>query len=68
MRTELKVLRVKHKMTQAQFAEKIGVSRGMYALIEQGNRNGTQEVWQRLQTAFNVPDGEIWRLMKNDEE
>lgn len=67
-RTALKVFRVQQKMTQAEFAEKVGYSRSQYALIEQGNRKGTQDFWNKLQTAFNIPDAEVWALTKIDEE
>lgn len=67
-RMALKVFRVKQNMTQAQFAEKVGYSRSQYALIEQGNRKGTQDFWNKLQTAFNVPNSEMWSLTKIDEE
>lgn len=68
MRTELKVLRVKQKMTQAQFAEKIGVGRALYASIENGSRNGTLEFWQKFKDAFGIPENEIWRYTQNDED
>ncbi|MGN0804389.1 MAG: helix-turn-helix transcriptional regulator [Candidatus Coproplasma sp.] len=67
-RIELRVFRVKQHMTQAQFAEKIGCSRTHYALIEQGNRNGTQDFWNKLQAAFNIADAEMWELTKIDGE
>ena len=67
-RTALKVFRVKHKMTQAEFAEKVGCSCSMYALIEQGNRTGTLDFWQKVKTAFNISDAEMWALTKIDEE
>ena len=37
MRTELKILRIKHRLTQAQLAEKLGVSYATYNLIEQAS-------------------------------
>lgn len=66
MRTELKVFRVKQNMTQEEFAEKIGFSRSQYALIEQGNRNGTIDFWDKLKSTFNIPDSDMWNLMKNE--
>lgn len=65
-RTALKVFRVKQKMTQAQFAEKLGYSRTQYAMIEQGNRDGKQDFWNKLQTVFNIADSEMWSLMQVD--
>lgn len=67
MRTNLKVLRVKHQLTQAQLAEKLGVSYATYNLIEQGKRKGSTEFWQRIQTLFNLTDAEMWQLYANKE-
>ena len=68
MRTELRVFRVRQKMTQAQFAEKIGVGRALYASVENGSRNGTLYFWQRFKDAFDIPESDIWRYTQNDED
>lgn len=68
MRTNLKVFRVKKKLTQAQIAEKIGVSRMVYAYVEQGKRGANQEFWDALQRAFEIPDAEMYPLQKLDKE
>lgn len=60
--------RKKQKLTQAEMAEKIGVSTSGYVLIELGKRNGTMEFWEKLQSVFNLPDEEIWGLMKCEKE
>ena len=65
-RTNLKVFRVKLKLSQAQIAEKIGVNRGTYAAIEKGARNGSYKFWTALQIAF--PNANIGELMKVDED
>lgn len=67
MRTELKILRIKHHLTQAELAEKVGVSYATYNLIEQGKRKGSTEFWAKLQTAFNLTDAEMWQLYANKE-
>lgn len=68
MRTNLKLLRVKHKLTQAQMAVKLYCARCTYAAIETGERNGSRQFWQTLQKVFNIPDSEMWELQKQDEE
>lgn len=68
MRTNLKVFRIAHKLKQAEFAVKIGVSRATYSLVERGMRSGTGEFWAAIQREFNVPDSEMYSLMKLDEE
>lgn len=67
-RTNLKLFRVKHKMSQEQIAEKIGCTRATYSSIESGKRTGRQAFWLDLQKAFDIPDADLWGLMKPDEE
>lgn len=67
MRTELKILRIKHHLTQVQLAEKVGVSYATYNLIEQGKRKGSTEFWHKLQKQFNLTDAEMWQLYSNKE-
>ncbi len=68
VRTKLKQFRVGTKLTQAEFAEKIGVSRATYSFVETGQRGGTHEFWQAIQDVFNVPDEDMYALQKLDEE
>lgn len=68
MRLNLKVFRIKHKLTQAKFAEKVGVSRQNYRMIEKGERSGDlQGFWNSLQKSFNVPDEKMFALTKIEE-
>lgn len=68
MRTELKKFRVGLHLTQAEFAAEIGCSRATYSFIERGERSGSASVWMAIQKKFNVPDSEMWKLQKLDEE
>lgn len=67
-RTNLKLFRVKNKLSQAAISEKIGCQRATYSAIECGKRSGRKDFWNKLQQAFNVPEGEMWELMKLDAE
>lgn len=67
MRTELKVLRVKNKLTQKELADKLGVSYPTYNLIEQGKRVGSTGFWLDLQSLFKLDDGELWKIYKTNE-
>ena len=67
MRTNLKILRVKHQLTQKEIADKVGVSYATYNLIEQGKRKGSTEFWKRIQERFNLTDAEMWQLYTNKE-
>ncbi len=68
MRTELKKFRIGKHLTQAQFAKKIGVSRATYSFVERGERSGGGLFWSSVQCVFSVPDEEMWKLQKLDEE
>ena len=68
MRTNLKLLRVKHYMTQEEFAASVDISRTAYASIEQGNSNGTRRFWVNVQNEYGIRDADMWELMKNDAE
>ena len=64
MRTDLKVLRVKHGLTQTDLAKMLGVSVATYCLIEQGKRRGSVENWLKIQQIFKLGDAEVWNLQK----
>lgn len=64
MRTELKKFRVGEHLTQSEMAEKIGVSRVTYQLVENGKRSGNHTFWKNLKFVFEVPDEEMWKLQE----
>ena len=66
MRMNLKVLRVKHLLTQEEMAAKIGCTRGSYQAIEKGYRQGGKTFWRNLQLAFNIKDVDMWALQKDE--
>lgn len=68
MRTNLKVFRIKQKMTQAEFAKAVGYTRSHYGRIENGDYDPRQEFWEKLKKRFNVSDTLLLQLMKKDEE
>lgn len=66
MRTNLKIFRVRHNMTQEQTAESIGCNRMTYAAIENGKRIPSTQFREKFQTAFNISDNDFMELMKID--
>lgn len=68
MRKNLKIFRATKLLSQEQMAATIGVTRSTYAAIENGDREGRKTFWRLLQCAFNIPDAEMYGLMKNEEE
>lgn len=63
-RRNLKVFRIKHGLTQQAIAEKIGVCRSIYSEVERGSRKCSVSFLCKLQSAFNIPDADIWALTK----
>lgn len=67
-RTELKVIRIKNKMTQKEVAHQLGISIGAYSFIESGKRNGSIATWSKLKKIFNLTGEETWNLMHHQEQ
>lgn len=64
-RENLKKARQKASMTQKQVAEYLGISERYYRLIESGTRNGTFEVWDKLEDLFRIHQ-RILRKLSSD--
>lgn len=62
-RVKLKQLRVSLDLSQEQMADRLNVSRSMYAAIENGQRYGTLKFWNNLQVTFCVPKQEVFEMM-----
>ena len=63
-RHDLYLFRCDKKLTQAEMAKKIGVSRATYSFVERGKRSGSGEFWMKFQKAFNIPDTEMLKYQK----
>lgn len=66
MRTKLKILRIKHQLTQDEIAARLGYKRAYFGHVESGHTGGSQEFWQRLQNAFQLTDDEVQELKAID--
>lgn len=66
MRVELKVLRIRHGLSREEMAKRCGVNFSTYSAIEAGSRNGRPCFWEQIQKSFNIPDCDMWKLMKNN--
>ena len=62
MRVNLKCLRVQHDLTQDQMAERLGVTRTTYNLIENGKSKGSVDFWLTLKREF--PEADITEMTK----
>ncbi|MBP3573228.1 MAG: helix-turn-helix transcriptional regulator [Prevotella sp.] len=66
-RLKMKAFRAGLGLSQQQMADKLGCSRGRYAGIEAGKRNGDQNFWLNFQKVFNISDSEVWEFMTQKE-
>lgn len=64
-RKNLKLLRIKHDLTQEELAKALNISLSSYNLIENGERNGSIVFWNSLQDFFKLTGEEIWNLQNN---
>ncbi len=64
-RENLKKARKEAGMTQKQVAEYLKISERYYRLIESGKRNGTFEVWDKLEDLFRIHQ-RILRKLSSD--
>lgn len=62
MKTKIKVFRAIHNMTQAELAEKLGVTRQTINAIEAGKYAPSVELALRMAKMFNVTVNDIFQL------
>jgi transcriptional regulator with XRE-family HTH domain len=60
---KIKEFRVKKGVTQVEFAQKVGVSKGYIAQIETGTRKVNIKFLDKLQAAFNIPGTQILEII-----
>lgn len=65
-RMNLKLFRVGKNLSQAEMADALGVPRQTYAMVERGQRRGSDEMWAKLKITFDVPDADMWALMQKE--
>lgn len=65
-RIRLKQLRIGLQLTQQEIADRLHISPFSYTAIENGKRDGSQNFWSELQRAFQIPDGDMYALMKKE--
>jgi DNA-binding XRE family transcriptional regulator len=62
-RIKLKQFRIGLDLSQEQMADSLGVSRSMYAAIENGQRYGTLKFWKNLEVTHNVSPADVYEMM-----
>ena len=61
---KLFTLRKAAGLTQIETAQKLGIPVNLYAAVEQGKSNGKTSLWADIQKLFDVPDEDMWELIK----
>ena len=64
MNIALKVKRVEKGLTQKEVSKQLGIVNTGYSLIETGKRSGKLEIWLAIQKLFEIPDEEMWGIIK----
>lgn len=67
-RTNLKIFRIRKKMSQAKFADELGYSRNHYARIESGLHEVPLKLLVALSEKYGMTLDEARALTKNDED
>jgi DNA-binding XRE family transcriptional regulator len=62
-RIKMKQMRIGLDLSQEQMADRLNVSRSLYAAIENGKRYGTLKFWRNLQETLSLPKDEVFEMM-----
>ena len=62
----LKSKRVAVGLSQQDVSERLGITLTAYSLIETGKRMGKLETWIKIQNLFQIPDSEMWNIIKHN--
>ena len=63
-RTNLKIFRIKHDLTQEEMAARLHVPKPTYVSIELGLRNGNSIFWDKFQKEFKVKNADMRDLQE----
>lgn len=63
----LKGLRASRDLSQQEMADRLGISRSTYSMIEQGRRNGSGVLWTKLRDEFGLSPEQVFEVMKEVE-
>lgn len=63
-RRKLKLLRLTAELNQAEMAERCGVSKSTYCMIEKGSYRGSIDFWKKVQQVFDLDGEQIWQMQQ----
>jgi transcriptional regulator with XRE-family HTH domain len=67
-RVEIINQRKSEKLTQQEVANKAGISRSFYAMLEAGQRGCSIHTWAKLGCALNLTEGQLLAIILKDEK
>lgn len=50
--------------TQIEAARELGIPISVYQRIEEGKLSGKIENWEKVQNVYEIPDEEMWKVIK----
>lgn len=56
------------KLTQQDVANKAGISRSFYAMVESGKRGCSMHTWLKLGGALNLSEDQLFEIILKDEK
>ena len=59
----LKVFRAAHDLSQQEMADKLGIARSTYSMVERGERQAGMKIWNRFMEKFGLTPDEIYELL-----
>lgn len=68
IRINLKLFRIKNRLTQNEMADRLNISRSTYVNIENGKSDCTLKFFNSLQREFGIKDEDMWELTKKGDE
>ena len=59
----LRKFRLEAKMSKAELAKELKIDRSFYILLETNRRQGTIDVWKKIQKVLKIHDADMWKVM-----
>lgn len=59
----LRKFRLEAKMSKAELAKELKIDRSFYILLETNRRQGTIDIWKRIQKVLKIHDADMWKVM-----
>lgn len=61
---KLEYIRRNLGLTKKEAAKRLDLQYVYYCLFEKCKKRGSFDVWERVQEEFNIPDEEMWKIVR----